>query len=466
MYENYQSQQHLHQSRSDIAQPGHQQQQHYVQQAYQQPPPLNQYSQHPHPHHHHHPQPPSVEAGTSFPSSSSTAYHGQYPNYVYPQLNPQNPNSSVPNALPLPPQPSNPSRQYYQYPIHYNPPNHPNQQFQQNANPSSYSNNAAHQYQGFHSSQTHATSFHDSNQKGKQTTPVILPTFGRNSFLHSGEFRFTLEVAQHPVRARMCGFGDKDRRQITPPPCVRLRIRNTRTNAEFTDMSSIDTSFYALLVELWSVDMTTNMSLVHPSGNIYHSSTIKKQPITAAAIGSSSSSGNGGQQTQPSSGHHYHQPHYSNIVSSGSSSSRQTSGSFGSGTTGNSSMPLPTRNLIGTLVATAHKLHDLNDEQGIWFILQDLSVRTEGEFRLKFSFVNLAEAVVLDDKFSSCNSLSSPYSPANSAPVLASVFSNPFYSYSAKKFPGVIDSTELSRCFANQGIKIPIRREQKPKERK
>lgn len=37
-----------------------------------------------------------------------------------------------------------------------------------------------------------------------------------------------------------------------------------------------------------------------------------------------------------------------------------------------------TRNLIGSLVASAFKLHDTNDKLGIWFVLQDLSVRTEG----------------------------------------------------------------------------------------
>ena len=46
-----------------------------------------------------------------------------------------------------------------------------------------------------------------------------------------------------------------------------------------------------------------------------------------------------------------------------------------------------------------------------------------------------------------------------SAPVLASCFSNEFHVYSAKKFPGVIESTELSKCFATQGIKIPIRKD-------
>jgi hypothetical protein len=40
-----------------------------------------------------------------------------------------------------------------------------------------------------------------------------------------------------------------------------------------------------------------------------------------------------------------------------------------------------TRNLIGSLAASAFRLTDPADRIGIWFILQDLSVRTEGRFR-------------------------------------------------------------------------------------
>jgi hypothetical protein len=40
-----------------------------------------------------------------------------------------------------------------------------------------------------------------------------------------------------------------------------------------------------------------------------------------------------------------------------------------------------TRNLIGSLSASAFRLSDPNEKIGIWFVLQDLSVRTEGSFR-------------------------------------------------------------------------------------
>jgi hypothetical protein len=62
--------------------------------------------------------------------------------------------------------------------------------------------------------------------------------------------------------------------------------------------------------------------------------------------------------------------------------------------------------------------------------------------------------------FVNVGSPSSPQSLNNgSAPVLASCFSQVFQVFSAKRFPGVIESTSLSKCFATQGIKIPIRKD-------
>jgi len=41
--------------------------------------------------------------------------------------------------------------------------------------------------------------------------------------------------------------------------------------------------------------------------------------------------------------------------------------------------------------------------------------------------------------------------------VLTTAMSQQFEVYSAKKFPGMIESTELSKKFAAQGIRIPVR---------
>ncbi|EGR45802.1 uncharacterized protein TRIREDRAFT_40551, partial [Trichoderma reesei QM6a] len=108
-----------------------------------------------------------------------------------------------------------------------------------------------------------------------------------------------------------------------------------------------------------------------------------------------------------------------------------------------------TRNLIGSLAASAFRLADTSEHLGIWFVLQDLSVRTEGPFRLRFSFVNVGP--LAGQNGAKVNT--------GRAPILASCFSEVFNVYSAKKFPGVCESTPLSKTFAAQGIKIPIRKD-------
>lgn len=75
---------------------------------------------------------------------------------------------------------------------------------------------------------------------------------------------WSLQVVQQPIRARMCGFGDKDRRPITPPPCIRLIVRDAQTDKEI-DINEIDTSFYVLTVDLWNADGTNEVNLVKHS---------------------------------------------------------------------------------------------------------------------------------------------------------------------------------------------------------
>jgi hypothetical protein len=42
------------------------------------------------------------------------------------------------------------------------------------------------------------------------------------------------------------------------------------------------------------------------------------------------------------------------------------------------------------------------------------------------------------------------------SPVLAQTFTEPFIVYSAKRFPGVPDTTALSIALGNQGQKLPL----------
>ncbi|KAK0746029.1 velvet factor-domain-containing protein [Schizothecium vesticola] len=309
---------------------------------------------------------------------------------------------------------------------------------------------------------------------------------------------YTLVVVQQPQRARMCGFGDKDRRPITPPPCVRLMVIDKKTGKE-VNCNEIEHTMYVLNVDLWSEDALKEVNLVrHTTATPSISSTT---PASYAAIEQSTPaysnilpsnrevgystqmyqppnpsvnpyamqppgyqggyvSSNGGGYAPPnqyyphefrpemqgmplaSQGPTYHQPRsYDPNPQFALSQRLSISGSQPQG--------MFTRNLIGSLAASAFRLVDTEDKDGIWFVLQDLSVRTEGNFRLRFSFVNVGAPMINGQ----------PTVIHGKAPVLASVFSDVFQVYSAKKFPGVCESTPLSKCFATQGIKIPIRKE-------
>ncbi|KAI9247446.1 velvet factor-domain-containing protein [Phascolomyces articulosus] len=80
------------------------------------------------------------------------------------------------------------------------------------------------------------------------------------------------------------------------------------------------------------------------------------------------------------------------------------------------------RNLVGSLVASAIKLYNVQSQLGIYFIFSDISVRLEGTYRLGFSLVDVR---------SPCMSLD------QSSSILAKTHTNAFTIYPAKSFPGV-----------------------------
>ncbi|TKX26210.1 hypothetical protein C1H76_1563 [Elsinoe australis] len=297
-----------------------------------------------------------------------------------------------------------------------------------------------------------------------------------------GNYEFTLVIEQQPIRARMCGFGDKDRRPITPPPCVRVIVTDLSTGQE-VPAEDIDPSFFLLSVDLWDDSATQEKNIVRSSSNspavsISTATTTSfpvppERPIysTPAIYGAQGYGVPGAApgyapysqpQSHPSMygqapGYPY-QPGYPQ----GYSQPPPGSPAYAQGSYGAAPVPYSpaaqqqsgmfTRNLIGSLTVNAFTLKDSEGKLGHWFILQDLSVRTEGSFRLKMSFMDIGTHMAPTGKDE--NKLNH-----GKTAVLASVFSNHFQVYSAKKFPGVIESTPLSKCFAGQGIKIPIRKD-------
>ncbi|KAK5123988.1 hypothetical protein LTR85_002185 [Meristemomyces frigidus] len=268
--------------------------------------------------------------------------------------------------------------------------------------------------------------------------------------------KYTLVVEQQPQRARMCGFGDKDRRPITPPPCIRLIITDLKTGKE-VDSEEFDSTFFVLQVDLWDEQGIREVNIVRASSS---SPAVSISTATMTSFPPTPERPMLNEMGQPAM---YYNPTGQAYVAQGYPQPYAAHGGY-YGQPGypppqaaqyvppapTSSNTMFTRNLIGSLTVNASKLSDTSGKCGFWFVLQDLSVRTEGFFRLKMNFIDVGNGP------STANGLNK-----GRAPVLAWVFSEKFQVYSAKKFPGVIESTPLSKCFAGQGIKIPIRKDVK-----
>lgn len=109
-----------------------------------------------------------------------------------------------------------------------------------------------------------------------------------------------------------------------------------------------------------------------------------------------------------------------------------------------------------------------------YFIFPDLSVRHEGKYRLSFNlFEELKETKDADAEPAAGSPESEDAKPARNNPMAPQahvhfrleVKSVPFNVYSAKKFPGLAESTSLSRIVAEQGCRVRIRRDVRMRRR-
>ncbi|WVF67116.1 hypothetical protein IAT40_001861 [Kwoniella sp. CBS 6097] len=107
------------------------------------------------------------------------------------------------------------------------------------------------------------------------------------------------------------------------------------------------------------------------------------------------------------------------------------------------------RVLVGKSVAVCHKLQDEDDQPGLYFFTADLGIRTEGTFVLHMVMMDLVSMMTAN------------VSIGASAPILAQCYSDPFTVFSAKRFPGVIPTTNMTKVFASQGVKLSVRETKK-----
>lgn len=183
------------------------------------------------------------------------------------------------------------------------------------------------------------------------------------------QMNFTLKMRQQPQAARACGSGERDRRNIDPPPIVQLHIDGPGITRE-------------------EVNRYLRYEGYVMSCGIYDESGTKDA-------------------SQMPSEYRYQ------------------------------------RRLTGSLVGTPFHGKDDADEEGCFFPFSDLSIRTLGRYRLKFTLTMLnISNLVQNARF----------------PILAETLSDALDVYTAKEFPGINQSSKLVRTLREQGCIIAIKK--------
>ncbi|SPJ74653.1 uncharacterized protein FTOL_04384 [Fusarium torulosum] len=190
-----------------------------------------------------------------------------------------------------------------------------------------------------------------------------------NSEQRLGDIHHILKIRQQPTAARSCGFGERDRRVIDPPPIVQLSIESPSLSKE------------QIAKEIRYPHYVMSCSILDETGS--HDASFMPEEY------------------------------------------RQQ------------------RRLMGLLVSSPFVGKDEHGEEGCFFCFPDLSCRTPGSFRLKFSLVRIDPLRAREIK---------------NFPVLVATRSDTFTVYTAKDFPGMQASTQLTKRLKEQGCIISIKK--------
>lgn len=94
--------------------------------------------------------------------------------------------------------------------------------------------------------------------------------------------------------------------------------------------------------------------------------------------------------------------------------------------------------LTGNLVSSLHRLKDTDNSDGAFFVFGDLSVKIEGTFRLQFNLFEMRHDACF---------------------YIRGIVSDNFTAYAGKNWPGMSESTFLTRSFSDQGVRLRLRKE-------
>ncbi|KAG8531446.1 uncharacterized protein KY384_003075 [Bacidia gigantensis] len=227
----------------------------------------------------------------------------------------------------------------------------------------------------------------------------LLGPGGQQQETNDMQDRYILTIRQQPIAARACGFGERDRRVIDPPPIVQLSLKDfdPASPADVHDLQYPWNIMHCALLSASSADVAQRQPTSSP---VY-------PPTPSADV-----------TTVPD-------PHSADRV---------------------------TRRLMGTLVYSPFVGTDPDfatsgtqaANVGVFFIFSDLSCRQNGLYRLRFTLMKVPVGPDLSE--------------ATPGSVRGSIDSDVFEVFSAKDFPGMRESSRLIKDLKRQGASVSVRK--------
>ncbi|SPO22771.1 related to velvet A protein [Ustilago trichophora] len=268
----------------------------------------------------------------------------------------------------------------------------------------------------------HSTAMSKTDDSGSSTTPGAAP---ENSVAYQyvavqqmtsnrDHIEYQLTVREQPKQSRMCGVGEKaDRRPIDPAPIVQLRVITHDRPVRQTD--TVDSASVAPPVER------------RPG----HGPKVPKTPGVRRGLPVSTALGDGWEDKA----WYLENPYFFMYAMLCNADTDEELHLLNDG---------KTRYTSGSCVSCLYHLKDIDGSHQGFFVFPDLSIRVEGRYRLKLC---LFETI------------------GHSVHHCKSIYSDPFHVYTAKRFPGMEESTKLSKSFAEQGLKVRVRKHPRSRRR-
>ncbi|KNG86865.1 velvet factor protein [Aspergillus nomiae NRRL 13137] len=259
---------------------------------------------------------------------------------------------------------------------------------------------------------TNPTPKYSLQQPPRQTTSGV--PLGFENLLHhspsppprrpSTASRYHLHIRQQPMAARACGFGDRDRRPVDPPPIIQLLL------TDFDPVSDQDKDI--LQDPRFAVGC-----LLFPAATPPQQGPPDRErggTIRESRLGSTASPG---QSTPLLSGKAFISPFYVDAdPDPATAPAHPTSEDY-----------VTQRTSTGPVRMK---------QPAAFFIFSDLSIHAAGEYRLQFRLMNWGH---VEDT-------------GQPMPILAEAWSEPFRVFPAKDFPGMQDSSPLAEGLKELGF--------------